>query len=80
MAPISDTSCYATLLMNDEYLPGALVMGWSLRDKGAANRKIVALVTIENVSESTITELKVCLPQARNSKDLAKLRRLCTTR
>lgn len=63
MAPISDTSCYATLLMSDDYLPGAMVMGWSLRNNGAATRKIVALVTVDTVSASTITELKVC-PQA----------------
>ena len=45
--------------MNDEYLPGAMVMGWSLRDKGAANRKIVVLVTVDDVSATTITGLKV---------------------
>jgi glycogenin glucosyltransferase len=67
MAPISDTSCYATLLMNDDYLPGAMVMGWSLRNNGAVNRKIVAFVTIDNVSASTITELKVCPLQLESS-------------
>jgi glycogenin glucosyltransferase len=59
MAPLSDSSVYATVLMSDEYLPGAMVMGWSLRDKGAANKKIVVLVTVDNVSASTIEELKV---------------------
>ena len=59
MAPISDTSVYATLLMNDEYLPGAMVMGWSLRDKGAAKRKLVVLVTVDSVSANTIAELQV---------------------
>jgi glycogenin len=59
MAPLSDSSVYATLLMSDEYLPGAMVTGWSLRDKGAANKKIVVLVTVDSVSTSTIEELKV---------------------
>lgn len=59
MAPISDSSVYATLLMNDEYLPGAMVLGWSLRDRGAANRRLVALVTVDNLSASSITELEV---------------------
>jgi glycogenin len=59
MAPLSESSVYATVLMSDEYLPGAMVMGWSLRDKGAANKRIVVLVTVDNVSASTIEELKV---------------------
>jgi hypothetical protein len=46
--------------MSDDYLPGAMVMGWSLRNNGAMTRKIVALVTVDNISASTITELKVC--------------------
>jgi hypothetical protein len=53
--------------MNDDYLPGAMVMGWSLRNNGAVNRKIVAFVTIDNVSASTITELKVCPLQLESS-------------
>lgn len=80
MAPILDTSVYATLLMSDDYLPGAMVMGWSLRDKGAANRTIVALVTIDSVSASTITELQVCALQAHAIKSPANACRLCTTR
>lgn len=64
MAPVSNDCVYATLLMNDEYLPGAMVLGWSLRDKGAVSRKLVVLVTVDALSASTITELKVRRVQA----------------
>lgn len=55
-------------------------MGWSLRNNGAVNKKIVALVTIDNVSASTITELKVCPLQAQTIKKAAYSTRPCTTR
>lgn len=56
MAPIGN-AVFATLLMNDAYLPGAMVLGHSLRDRGA-KAKLVVLVTVDNVSAGTITELK----------------------
>ncbi|KAG8354598.1 hypothetical protein FVEN_g7597 [Fusarium venenatum] len=48
---------YATLLLSDSYLPGALVLAHSLRDAGAT-RKLAVLVTLDSVSEESITQLK----------------------
>ncbi|KAI0445438.1 nucleotide-diphospho-sugar transferase [Xylaria telfairii] len=48
---------YATLLLTDTYLPGALVLAHSLRDAGTT-KKLVALVTLDTVSAEAITELK----------------------
>jgi glycogenin glucosyltransferase len=48
---------YATLLLSDSYLPGALVLAHSLRDAGA-NRKLAVLVTLDSVSGDSITQLK----------------------
>jgi glycogenin glucosyltransferase len=48
---------YATLLLSDSYLPGALVLAQSLRDAGAT-RKLAVLVTPTTVSTEVITELR----------------------
>ncbi|KAF0639547.1 hypothetical protein FPSE5266_05397 [Fusarium pseudograminearum] len=48
---------YATLLLSDSYLPGALVLAHSLRDAGA-NHKLAVLVTLDSVSGDSITQLK----------------------
>ncbi|KAK2133629.1 hypothetical protein NOF04DRAFT_1175243 [Fusarium oxysporum II5] len=48
---------YATLLLSDSYLPGALVLAHSLRDAGA-RRKLAVLVTLDTVSADSITQLK----------------------
>ncbi|KAF4334350.1 glycogenin-2 beta [Fusarium beomiforme] len=48
---------YATLLLSDSYLPGALVLAHSLRDAGA-HRKLAVLVTLDTVSADSITQLK----------------------
>ncbi|KAF4969452.1 hypothetical protein FSARC_3310 [Fusarium sarcochroum] len=48
---------YATLLLSDSYLPGALVLAHSLRDAGA-HRKLAVLVTLDSVSAESITQLK----------------------
>ncbi|KAF5984471.1 glycogenin-2 beta [Fusarium coicis] len=48
---------YATLLLSDSYLPGALVLAHSLRDAGAS-RKLAVLVTLDTVSADSITQLK----------------------
>ncbi|KAI1365926.1 nucleotide-diphospho-sugar transferase [Xylaria arbuscula] len=48
---------YATLLLTDTYLPGALVLAHSLRDAGTT-KKLAALVTLDSVSAEAITELK----------------------
>lgn len=40
---------------------GAMVLGHSLRDKGA-KAKIVVLATLDTLSSDTITELKVNTP------------------
>lgn len=47
---------YATLLLTDAYLPGALVLAASLRDAGAT-RKLAVLVTPRSVSNEVKTEL-----------------------
>ncbi|KAI1326903.1 glycosyltransferase family 8 protein [Xylariaceae sp. FL0255] len=62
---------YATLLLNDTYLPGALVLAHSLRD-AATTKKLAVLVTLDTVSAEAITELKtvyhyvVPVPRIRN--------------
>lgn len=48
---------YATLVMTDSYLPGAMVLGHSLRDRGA-KAKLVACVLLNNLSLDTISELQ----------------------
>ncbi|KJZ75682.1 hypothetical protein HIM_04839 [Hirsutella minnesotensis 3608] len=62
---------YATLLLSDSYLPGALVLAHSLRDAGAT-RKLAVLVTTDSVSADTITQLQavydhiLAVPRIRN--------------
>jgi glycogenin glucosyltransferase len=51
---------YATLLLTDSYLPGALVLANSLRDAGAT-RKLAVLVTPTTVSVEVKAELAVRL-------------------
>ncbi|OTB15618.1 glycosyltransferase family 8 protein [Daldinia sp. EC12] len=48
---------YATLLLSDTYLPGALVLAHSLRDAGTT-KKLAALVTRDTVAPEVITELE----------------------
>ncbi|KAI1468669.1 glycosyltransferase family 8 protein [Daldinia caldariorum] len=48
---------YATLLLSDTYLPGALVLAQSLRDAGTT-KKLAALVTRDTVAPEVITELE----------------------
>lgn len=56
MAPPPE-DVYCTLLLNDAYLPGALVLAHSLRDGGAKYR-LAIMVTLGGVSEASVTELK----------------------
>ncbi|KAI0016707.1 nucleotide-diphospho-sugar transferase [Xylariomycetidae sp. FL0641] len=62
---------YATLLLSDTYLPGALVLAHSLRDAGT-NRKLAVLVTLDTVSADVVTQLKslfdyvIPVPRIRN--------------
>ncbi|KAK0392105.1 hypothetical protein NLU13_1603 [Sarocladium strictum] len=62
---------YATLLLSDSYLPGALVLAHSLRDAGTS-KKLVILVTLDTVSGDSITQLKavydqvIAVPRIRN--------------
>ncbi|KIX96851.1 uncharacterized protein Z520_07571 [Fonsecaea multimorphosa CBS 102226] len=56
MAPIR-AAVFATLLMNDAYLPGAMVLGHSLKDKGA-KAPLVAFILVDRLSSDTITELR----------------------
>ncbi|KAF7901799.1 uncharacterized protein EAF01_007098 [Botrytis porri] len=48
---------YATLLLTDTYLPGALVLAHSLRDAGTT-KKIAVLVTVDSVTAESMTELQ----------------------
>ncbi|KAL2266564.1 hypothetical protein VTJ83DRAFT_5916 [Remersonia thermophila] len=48
---------YATLLLTDTYLPGALVLAHSLRDAGTT-RKLACLVTTDSVSAEVIDQLR----------------------
>lgn len=41
-----------------------MVLGHSLKDRGA-KAKLVVLVTIDQVSSETISELKVCIPDTK---------------
>ncbi|KAK2017879.1 family 8 glycosyl transferase [Colletotrichum eremochloae] len=64
---------YATLLLNDTYLPGALVLAHSLRDAGTS-KQLAVLVTLDTVSAEVITELKavydhvISVPRIRNAR------------
>ncbi|KAG9250392.1 glycogenin [Emericellopsis atlantica] len=69
--PAAPRHAYATLLLNDSYLPGALVLAHSLRD--ARTRKpLVCLATLDSVSADAITQLKtvydhvISVPRMRN--------------
>lgn len=53
-----DSAKLTQLLMTDNYLPGAMVLGHSLKDNGT-QKQLVALVTLDTVSAATIDELKV---------------------
>ncbi|KAL6693585.1 glycosyltransferase family 8 protein [Trichoderma pleuroticola] len=63
---------YATLLLNDAYLPGALVLAHSLRDAGTT-KKLAVLVTLDGVTADAIVQLKTVydyvlpVPRIRNS-------------
>ncbi|UQC84566.1 glycosyl transferase family 8 [Colletotrichum lupini] len=74
MAPLrGGEQVYATLLLNDTYLPGALVLAHSLRDAGTS-KQLVVLVTLDTVSAEVITELKavydhvIPVPRIRNAR------------
>ncbi|KAL6243270.1 glycogenin glucosyltransferase [Rhinocladiella similis] len=56
MAPIGK-AVFATLLMNDAYLPGAMVLGHSLRDRGV-KAPLVAFITVDRLAADTINELR----------------------
>lgn len=43
--------------MSDDYLPGAMVLGHSLKDHGT-NKQLAALVTLDSLKASTIDELR----------------------
>ncbi|KAI9736780.1 MAG: glycogenin glucosyltransferase [Cirrosporium novae-zelandiae] len=53
----NNSNVYATLLMSDDYLPGALVLARSLRDNGT-NKKLIVLVTLQTVSPDVVEVLK----------------------
>ncbi|KAK9635644.1 glycogenin glucosyltransferase, variant 2 [Aspergillus fumigatus] len=51
------SSVYCTLLLSDNYLPGAVVLAHSLRDNGT-KAKLVALYTPDTLQYATIKELQ----------------------
>ncbi|KAM3439736.1 hypothetical protein MY4824_002499 [Beauveria thailandica] len=72
MAALADgEQVYATLLLTDSYLPGALVLAHSLRDAGTS-RKLVVFFTLDSVSAASITQLRavfhhvIPVPRIRN--------------
>ncbi|KAJ6119500.1 hypothetical protein N7523_003780 [Penicillium sp. IBT 18751x] len=48
---------YCTLLLSDNYLPGAMILAHSLRDNGT-NAKLVVLYTPHTLRAATVTELQ----------------------
>ncbi|KAK3325357.1 family 8 glycosyl transferase [Apodospora peruviana] len=73
MAAQGGEDVYASLLLTDEYLPGALVLAHSLRDAGTT-KKLAILVTLDTVSAEVVTQLKalydyvIPVPRIRNDK------------
>ncbi|GAB1314363.1 glycogenin glucosyltransferase [Madurella fahalii] len=57
MTAQGEEDVYASLLLTDNYLPGALVLAHSLRDAGTT-KKLAVLVTLDSVSADVITQLK----------------------
>ncbi|KAH6889991.1 family 8 glycosyl transferase [Thelonectria olida] len=57
MASPGENRVYATLLLSDNYLPGALVLAHSLRDAGT-RYKLAVLVTLDSVSAEAIAQLR----------------------
>ncbi|KAJ5551428.1 hypothetical protein N7461_006126 [Penicillium sp. DV-2018c] len=51
------SAVYCTLLLSDNYLPGAMVLAHSLRDNGT-KAKLVALFTPDRLQASTVDELR----------------------
>ncbi|KAB5575884.1 hypothetical protein GE09DRAFT_607420 [Coniochaeta sp. 2T2.1] len=58
MAVPSGEDVYATLLLTDSYLPGALVLAHSLRDANTT-KKLAVFVTLDTVSVEVVSQLKV---------------------
>ncbi|KAF9895384.1 glycogenin glucosyltransferase [Aspergillus nanangensis] len=56
MSAASGTAVYCTLLLSDNYLPGAVVLAHSLRDNGT-KAKLVALYTPDTLQPATVHEL-----------------------
>ncbi|KAI9770097.1 MAG: glycogenin glucosyltransferase [Geoglossum simile] len=57
MAVEGKEDAYCTLLTSDNYLPGALVLGHSLRDAGT-KKKLAIAVVMDSLRASSIAELK----------------------
>ncbi|KAK0665567.1 family 8 putative glycosyltransferase [Cercophora samala] len=58
---------YASLLLTDTYLPGALVLAHSLRDAGTT-KKLAILVTPDTVSTETVYDYVIYVDRIRNGK------------
>ncbi|KAH7152965.1 family 8 glycosyl transferase [Dactylonectria macrodidyma] len=73
MAAPGGNHVYATLLLSDSYLPGALVLAHSLRDAGT-RIKLAVLVTLDSVSAESIAQLRTVydyifpVPRIRNDR------------
>ncbi|CAN8095537.1 unnamed protein product [Discula destructiva] len=57
MAAPRGEDAYVTLLLSDNYLPGALVLAHSLRDAGTT-KKLAVMITPDSVSAEVIAQLK----------------------
>ncbi|KAL8866352.1 MAG: hypothetical protein Q9174_006357 [Haloplaca sp. 1 TL-2023] len=53
----AEKEVYCTLLLNDGYIPGAMVLARSLRDSGT-QKQLAALVTVDSLESDAMTELK----------------------
>ncbi|KAJ4425235.1 glycogenin glucosyltransferase [Gnomoniopsis sp. IMI 355080] len=67
MAPQRADDAYVTLLLSDNYLPGALVLAHSLRDAGTT-KKLAVLVTLDSVSAEAVFDEVIPVPRIRNAK------------
>lgn len=52
-----DPDAYVTLVLSDNYLPGAAVLAHSLRDAGTS-KKLAVMVTLDSLRVETLNELK----------------------
>lgn len=64
--------------LRTDNIPGAMVLGHSLKDRGA-KAPLVAFIVADKLSSDTIKELRVCHPSCSMLWTAADLSRPCTT-